>query len=256
MDAMAGYQKVEKKKVVTPQSKQPAKTVQKAQATLTGAAVRGGSLTPAQVVQLQRAGGNAATARLLEQAGNESTVQREGEEGASFGLTVGGITPLQQPSSKSCWATVTTMMASYADSQPYTLADIPDVVARAGETYRQIYTANTGLSNSQKAPFLEGMGLVSEPPATYIARAVYDMLSSYGPLWVTTDGGSLDSVHARIVIGMGGDGSPAGTAMQLIDPADGAIHDESYEVFVRRYTNVAVGDMEANLPFRAQIVHW
>ena len=59
-----------------------------------------------------------------------------------------------------------------------------------------------------------------------------------------------------IVIGMGGDGSPAGTTMQLIDPADGAIHDETYEVFVRRYTNVAVGEMEANQPFRAQIVHW
>ena len=100
------------------------------------------------------------------------------------------------------------------------------------------------------------MGFTAEPPATYIASAVYNMLSTYGPLWVTTDGGSLDTVHARIVIGMGGDGSPAGTTMQLIDPADGAIHDETYEVFVRRYTNVAVGDMEANQPFRAQIVHW
>ena len=244
------------RKLVIPASKRQAKAEQQVQAPAAGVVARKGSLTPAQVVQLQRAGGNAATARLLEQAGSDSTVQREDEAGTSYGLTIGGITPIQQPSSMACWATVTTMMASHRDGTPYTVADIPDVVAQAGEHYRQVYTQNTGLSGAEKNPFLMAMGFTAEPPATYIASAVYNMFSTYGPLWVTTDGGSLDTVHARIVIGMGGDGSPAGTTMQLIDPADGAIHDESYEVFVRRYTNVAVGDMEANLPFRAQIVHW
>ena len=210
-----------------------------------------GLWTTRQLVQLQRVVGNAAVQQLLE---SSTVIQRSEDE--SFGLTTGGVTPLQQPSSLACWATVSTMMASYNDGQAYTIADIPTVVGRAGPQYRQIYTANTGLSGSDKDAFLAAMGLTAEPPASYLARAVYNMMEAYGPLWVTTDGGSLDTVHARVLIGMGGDGTPTGTTMQIIDPADGAIHDETYAVFARRYSNVGIGDAAAGVPFRAQIVHW
>jgi hypothetical protein len=210
--------------------------------------------SPRQVLQLQRLVGNATTQRLLLQPRRSQLIQRAGED--SFGQTIGGVTPLRQPSSMACWATVTTMMASYKDGRAYTVADIPSVVGRAGARYTQIYNDDTGLGSRDKGPFLAAMGFTSEPPASYIPRAVYDMMSSYGPLWITTDGGSLDSVHARVLIGMGGDGSPTGTTMQIIDPADGGIHDETYEVFARRYSNVAVLDASNRRPFRAQIVHW
>lgn len=210
-----------------------------------------GPWTARQLVQLQRVIGNTAVQHLLE---SSNLVQRYEEE--SFGQTIGGVTPLQQPSSRACWATVSTMMASFNDRQAYTVADIPNVVGRADARYRQIYTANTGLTGSEKDGFLAAMGLTAEPPASYLARAVYNMMEAFGPLWVTTDGGSLDTVHARVLIGMGGDGTPTATTMQIIDPADGMIHDETYAVFARRYSNVGAADAAAGAPFRAQIVHW
>ena len=253
---MAEHQKVEKIKAATPQTKSYGQSMQVEQTPLSMTVAHDGPSTPREVIQLQRTIGNTATTRLLEQTGRASVIQREGEGGGNFGFTVSGVTALRQPSSMACWATVATMMASYRDGQPYAVADIPNIVGQAGANYTQIYTANTGLSTANKEAFLLAMGLTAEPPASYIARAVYDMMISYGPLWVTTDGGSLDTVHARVLVGMGGDGTPAGTSMEIIDPADGAFHSETYEVFIRRYTNVALGDLSGNFPFRAQIVHW
>jgi hypothetical protein len=253
---MREQQKIDKKKTSRQRTRQPGQAVRDESEALDWTSTRDGPLDSGRVIQMQQTVGNIETGRVLREVEAGAEVQRADDAGTNFGYTVGGVTPLQQPSGMACWATVTTMMASYRDGLAYAVADIPDVVAAAGDHYRDVYNADTGLSNADKGPFLAAMGLRAEPPATYIATAVYDMMSSYGPLWVTTDGGTLDSVHARVVIGMGGDGSPAGTTMQIIDPGDGAIHDETYDVFVRRYTNVAVGDIAAGLPFRAQIVHW
>jgi hypothetical protein len=155
-----------------------------------------------------------------------------------------------------CWATVSTMMASYKDGDTYTVADIGAVVGRAGAQYTQIYNDDTGLTSSQKGPFLDAMGFHAEPPASYTGEALSDMLTAYGPLWVTTDGGSLNTVHARVLIGIGGDGTPDGTILSIIDPADGAVHEETLGVFSNRYSNVGILDATAGRAFRAQIVHW
>jgi len=137
------------------------------------------------VIQMQRLAGNAATVRMMNAArSNTGLVQRD-ETGTPAnepipGRTLGGVSAIQQPSGMACWATVSTMMASYHDGATYAVADIPTVVGRAGAQYTQIYNADTGLSGSQKGPFLAAMGLQSEPPASYTGHALSDMLSSYG----------------------------------------------------------------------------
>lgn len=258
---MIARQKDEKATSATPQTKAPHKSIFGANISLPKAVTSDSHWTFHQAFHLQRTIGNTAIRHLVEQSTKNTSIQQKTKRGKQkrsqdFSIVINGVTPIQQPNGMGCWATVATMMASYRDGWPYTVAEIPDVVGRVGVRYRKIFTNNTGLSNAEKGPFLTAMGLIAEPPATYLAHALYDMMRYYGPLWVTTDGGSLNTVHARVLIGIVGDGTPHETTMRLIDPADGAIHDEAFDVFTRRYGNVGFLDAKSNRPFRAQIVHW
>jgi hypothetical protein len=42
-------------------------------------------------------------------------------------------------------------------------------------------------------------------------------------------------LHSRIVQGMEGDGSAAGTSMRMIDPDGGATYTEPLSVFIQKY---------------------
>lgn len=258
---MIARQKNEKATSATPLTNVPRKFISDVHIPLSGVAASVGHLSLHQVLHLQRTIGNTAIGHLLGQSTKNTIIQetpkrRKIKRPESFSILINSVTPIQQPSRRSCWATVATMLASYRDGWPYTVADIPDVIGRAGARFRQIYTENSGLANADHEPFLTAMGLTIEPPASYVAHALYDMLKSYGPLWIVTDGGSWNTVHARVLIGIVGDGTPHGTTMRIIDPADGAIHDETFDVFTRRYGNVASLDANANRPFRVQIAHW
>jgi hypothetical protein len=258
---MIARQKDEKAKSITTQTKASRKSIFDGHISLSKAVPSDSHWTSRQVLHLQRAIGNTAIRHIVEQSTKNTSIQQKTKRGKQkrsqdFSIVINGVTPIQQPNGMGCWATVATMMASYRDGWPYTVAEIPDVVGRVGVRYRKIFTKKKGLLNADKGPFLTAMGLTAEPPATYLAHALYDMMKSYGPLWVTTDGGSLDTVHARVLIGIVGDGTPHETTMRLIDPADGAIHDETFDVFTRRYGNVGSLDANSNRPFRAQIVHW
>ena len=103
---------------------------------------------------------------------------------------------------------------------------------------------------------LRRLGLQEEPPANYTLQAYVDMLRRFGPLWVTTDVGSSGfvAVHARIMTGAYGDGTPAGTNVWLIDPADGRRHHETFEQFVRTFEQLA-RDVAATDPLWIQVVH-
>jgi hypothetical protein len=211
-------------------------------------------------LQLQQIHGNVLMQRRVNDSVNKSNlIQREGENQLA-NLSVGGVSPIQQPSAMGCWATVATMMASYQDGAAYTVTDIPNIVSRAGAAYAQIFSSDIGLSSAQKMPFLSGMGLRAEPPQNLSPFGISRFLMRCGPLWITTDGGSLNTVHARVIVGIGGDGSADGTSLSIIDPADGQVHQETYRIFGQRYENVALQDVANNSsaanPFRAQIVHW
>lgn len=165
-------------------------------------------------------------------------------------IVEGSIPALQQPSSMTCWATVSTMLLSWKDQNTY---PIVEVMNRAGVKWRDKFTRNQGLSGAEKNDFLQVVGLRGEPPATIAPEGFSHLLRRHGALWVTTDEHAAPeqfSVHARVLSGIVGDGTPAGTQMLLTDPADGRFSHETYGNLILKFE--ALG----RLPLRIQIVHF
>lgn len=165
------------------------------------------------------------------------------------------VPPLQQPTPTVCWATVATMMMSWHDQMSYT---IDGAMSRAGTQYQTMVANDQGLLGRDKPAFLTAVGLRSEYPADYTVEGFASLIAAYGPLWITTDESPNQNfaIHARIVTGMSGDGTMDGTMLQIVDPADGTVHTESYNTFMTKYDRVAMDDMQANAPMRVQVVHY
>lgn len=168
--------------------------------------------------------------------------------------TVPGIVgPEAQPSSMTCWATVTTMMIGWRDQMSY---PIETALAEVGPSYVAKFRANQGLSAAEKGPFLAAAGLEAEPPMSFTLEAWEQMLRDYGPLWVTTDEnvGPGFSIHARIIRGMHGDGTAGGTEFDVVDPAGGREYRERVSAFLHKFEEV-VGAAGSG-PLFVQVVHW
>lgn len=169
-------------------------------------------------------------------------------------FTVSGSVPkLKQPTSMTCWATAATIMRSWKDNVPY---KIPDVMAKAGADYEQKFKNDQGMLGAEKSLFLQALVLKSEPPQSYTIAGWLALLKAHGPLWVTTDEDPSKrfSIHARILKGIQGDGSPDLTFMTLIDPATGTQTSESVAVFTKKFEDVAKADQATDL--RPQVVHY
>jgi len=172
----------------------------------------------------------------------------------SFSYDVPGvIEAMAQPSPNSCWATAATMLISWRDQASYPIGTVCDM---AGPEYRARFDADRALSLADKPTFLHRLQLEEEAPANYTLKAFVDMMRAYGPLWVTTDVGTSGDVaiHARIMTGADGDGSPTGSCVWLIDPADGSRHHETFKHFQQTFEQLA-RDVGAREPLWIQVVH-
>ena len=195
--------------------------------------------------------------------GGESVDVKLGEaaEGSGFSLfyEVPGVVPgIAQPTAMTCWATVTTMMLSWRDRTSYTIDRAMQI---AGPDYQAIYknpdVNKQGLPASKKEGLLTATGMVGEPPMNYSVLGILDLLKKYGPLWVTTDEdpSANFAIHARILTGIFGDGTPNGTRLRIVDPADGKTHDtETFAMFARKFEEEARDSGSASL--RIQVVHF
>lgn len=159
--------------------------------------------------------------------------------------------PLAQPSGKSCWATVFTMLMSWRRQQSLS---IEDALAAVGQKWVDIYRADTGLAGEDKPAFLAAAGLVAEPPQSWSVEGWERLLRDYGPIWVTTDEAPGESwaIHARVITAIRGDGTPDNTMLTIVDPAGGRQYRESIATFVPKYEEevIRTGKM------RVQVVHW
>src|SRR5262245_45198225 len=164
----------------------------------------------------------------------------------------GLVAPLAQPSGMTCWATVTTMMMMWRDQMSIT---IPTALGRAGAAYVTKFNNNQGLTAAEKAAFLAAAGLTYEYPQSLTAGGWEALLRRYGPLWVTTDEnpGAGFSIHARIMTGIHGDGTDAGTSLDIVDPNGGRTYKENLGAFRTKYESEA---LDPKQPLRIQIVHW
>jgi hypothetical protein len=168
--------------------------------------------------------------------------------------TPGHVPPIAQDKDYACWAAVTTMMMSWRDNTVYSIGD---ATSKIGAKWRALYDAGatTGLAAADKPAFLAAAGLSAEPPANYTIERWETLLREYGPLWVTTNEGfgtPYFAIHARIVTGISGDGTPGGTTLAIVDPAGAKTYSENFQTFVSKYED----DVRHVATPRIQIVHW
>ena len=163
------------------------------------------------------------------------------------------VEALAQPTPNTCWAATATMLYAWQQRASYS---IQDVVTEAGDRYATLFRTDDPLSASLKLGLLSALGLVAEPPSDPSISGWRDLLIKHGPLWVTTvDSGTGFSIHARIIVGIAGDGTPDGTLMTIVDPIGGVTTQEVFTTFVRKFEEVAKRDIGQGGDLRTQIVH-
>ncbi|MGQ0645919.1 MAG: papain-like cysteine protease family protein [Gemmatimonadaceae bacterium] len=164
----------------------------------------------------------------------------------------GLVAALKQPSPKTCWATVTTMMMMWREQASMS---IPAAIGRVGSSWLAMFNADQGLLSSQKAAFLAAAGLTHEWPQSLTASGWEGLLRQFGPLWVTTDEdpSANFAIHARIMTCIRGDGSENGTTLDIVDPLTGTSYQEKFGKFLEKYESEA---RASKRPLRIQIVHW
>ncbi len=164
----------------------------------------------------------------------------------------GIVDPIRQPSPNTCWATVTTIMVNWRAqrSEP-----IPSVLGSIGAAWLGKFTRDQGLLGSEKASFLGAAGLAYEAPQSPSVQGWETLLRNYGPLWVTTDEDPTAgfAIHARVMMGIHGDGTPSTTSVDIVDPANGTAYTEKLSTFQTKFEAEA---WNSKAPLRIQIVHF
>jgi hypothetical protein len=164
------------------------------------------------------------------------------------------IKAIKQPSSMSCWATVYTMMLSWKNNTTLTLDSAVD---RLGNPWKTYFYNDDGLPLGQERLFVSTAGLREEPPANYSIQGFINMLKNYGPLWIVTGNGI--SSHARLLIGINGDGSYENSKFSFINPQTGKIETQDALDFFREFeleARFVIDRRLDDIPFRWQIIHW
>lgn len=164
----------------------------------------------------------------------------------------GLVAAIRQPSGMTCWATVTTIMMQWRQQASMSIAT---AIGRVGAPWLAMFNADQGLPGSKKAAFLTAAGLTHQWPQSRSAEGWEALLRQFGPIWVTTDEdpSANFAIHARVMTGIRGDGTEAGTTLDIVDPGTGTAYTENFGTFLRKYESEA---RETKGPARIQIVHW
>jgi hypothetical protein len=146
---------------------------------------------------------------------------------------------IPQPTNDTCWAASTAMLTGLT---------VPEVIRKATAAGVDI---SGGLSNDSDKPnfantelFAKTFGLTMLPPMSWLPSALATVVKINGPLmmdtlWQVNDytRGAGSSGHMRVIAGMRGDGTDAGTTILLYDPWApniGKIDPQIYGPFIRR----------------------
>lgn len=184
--------------------------------------------------------------------------RRGGAPARGFGAvsyTVPGtIALVPQPTDMTCWAASYTMMENWSRNRS---TSIETAVANVGAEWADHVRNNKGLSGAEVGRFITAAGMVAEPAASYPVEEWAAMLRDYGPLLIVTDEapGKPWAVHARVIWGISGDGTAAGTTLKIFDPwppKKGRAFDETVAAFLPKYEEMA----EAEGFLGLQILHF
>jgi len=114
-----------------------------------------------------------------------------------------------QTTGMSCWAAAAAMLIGWRER----LAVNPDEVARGAGRWSEF---KNGLHPEDVAAFADRWGLVAEEgDEIWAVDRFRQVLDEYGPLWV---GEASPGLHAVVITGLHGDGTPEGTHVRVNDP--------------------------------------
>ncbi|MYM30958.1 hypothetical protein GTP58_21710 [Duganella sp. CY15W] len=213
------------------------------------------TLTDAAVKAVEQ--GKDVKAQKIDAEGNAESVDISGGNGDNVLAKADGIVPrLKQDSSNTCWATAAAIMVGWKRNK---VMAVKDVMTEAGDVYLQKYLNNQGLASSEKADFISTLKMTGEAPANYTLQQYIDWLTTYGPLWVTTDSSVTTgpfSPHARILTRITGTGTPNGTGTKFIfvNPATGNEETENFLDFIDVFEQMVTDNADDQL--YVQIVHF
>jgi hypothetical protein len=206
----------------------------------------------AEVKDLLKSAAGSDSADVALTSGDQTVAVKTGTPETLNVNVPGSVPPIAQRGRTTCWAAVTAMLLSWRDGTTYTLETAMD---NLGPTYRGRLDRNEPLPAADKAALLRDAGFQGLTNLKLSVRSLRALLEKVGPLWITTDEDPTEgfSIHARVLVGMSGDGSPAGTTLRIIDPNGGRLVPESFAEFARKFeeeVRTSVTD-----PKRIRVVH-
>ena len=165
----------------------------------------------------------------------------------------GTFTELRQPSNMTCWATVYAMLVAWRDQRSRPIAD---VLADVAKKWADKFAANGGTTAEEEAEFWAATNLVAQPLASHTVESWESLLREFGPLWIMVDVDPSDAraIHALMMTGIHGDGSPDGTTVDISDPASGTRRPMKLSEFLGKYHQGATRRTKSKR-FN-QIIHW
>jgi hypothetical protein len=157
---------------------------------------------------------------------------------------INGVPPLKQPSPETCWAVALTMLVSEQKQQSL---PVETALLSGGETYVDMFRQGKPLPLQQLGAFIADFKLKDAATGVLTASSIEAALRRFGPLWVVGDeqAGAGFSVHARVITGIAGDGTPIGTKLFFNDPATGQPGEETLKLFTEKLAELMDGAKSA-----------
>ena len=168
-------------------------------------------------------------------------------------MVPGTVPVIAQTKHMDCWAVTTAILVSWKENK---VIPTKDLVARLSDDLRVFYDTDAGIDQKDQARLIAQIPFKQEAPQNYSVAGWLSLLKSAGPLWVTTAfplPGKKWGLHARVVSGINGDGTPDGTTLHLIDPDGGKVSDKTVTAFAKEMEDVAKADGATDI--RPLVIH-
>src|SRR5262249_46647701 len=160
---------------------------------------------------------------------------------------------IPQQTNMSCWAAGCAMLVGWRDQ----MSVDPSEIANATGAWAA-YANGLAPNDTSVFPI---WGITPEAAQCYTVQGFYDLLNTYGPLWVAS---AEPGPHIRVVTGITGDGTPDGTTLSINDPWEagmtafrlpnaGSRTTETYTQFVRKQESL--GSREIKIPGAIYVAH-
>ena len=120
---------------------------------------------------------------------------------------------------------------------------IETVLAEGGQSYVDKYKNNTGMLPNEVATFMQDFKLRDASIGALTAAGLAQQIKDRCPLWVIVDQDQTVSfsVHARVITGISGDGTPQGTKVIFNDPAQDKPNEQTLQQLIIELEQLAQG---------------